>query len=91
MTAPRRVTIKDIAHAAGVSTAAVSQALRPHTNSNIKLQRETVERIRQVAQDLNYQPHAGARSIRSNSFGSIGYFAARTGVFTNSPGAILPV
>ncbi|RYD53930.1 MAG: LacI family transcriptional regulator [Verrucomicrobiaceae bacterium] len=89
MTSPRRITIKDIAHAAGVSTAAVSQALRPHTNSNIKLQKETVERIRQVAQDLNYQPHTGARSIRSNSFGSIGYFAARTGVFTNSPGGYL--
>ncbi|RYD20666.1 MAG: LacI family transcriptional regulator [Verrucomicrobiaceae bacterium] len=89
MTAPRRITIKDIAHAAGVSIAAVSQALRPHSNSNIKLQKETVERVRRVALELNYQPHTGARSIRSNSFGTIGYFAARTGVFTNSPGGYL--
>ena len=89
MTTPRRITIKDIARAAGVSTAAVSQALRPHANSNIKLQKETVERIRKVALEMNYQPHSGARSIRSNSFGTIGYFAARTGIFTNSPGGYL--
>ena len=85
MTPPRRATIKDIAQAAGLSTAAVSQALRPHPRSNIKLQAETVERVKRVASELNYQPHAGARSIRSNSFDSIGYFTAKTGLFVNSP------
>jgi LacI family transcriptional regulator len=81
----RRVTIKDIARDAGLSTAAVSQALRPHPNSNIKLQAETVERVKAVARELNYQPHAGARSIRSNSFSMIGYFIAKTGQLTNTP------
>jgi len=81
----RRITIKDIARAAGLSTAAVSQALRPHPHSNIKLQQETIERVRKVAADLNYQPHSGARSIRSNSFNTIGYFVAKTGLFTNTP------
>jgi LacI family transcriptional regulator len=81
----RRATIKDIALAAGLSTAAVSQALRPHPNSNIKLQAETIERVKRVASELNYQPHAGARSIRSNSFDTIGYFTAKTGLFVNSP------
>ena len=57
----RRATIKDIALAAGLSTAAVSQALRPHPNSNIKLQAETVERVKRIASELDYQPHAGAR------------------------------
>lgn len=85
MPSPHRATIKDIAHAAGLSTAAVSQALRPHPTSNIKLQAETIERIRQVASELNYQPHAGARSIRSNTFDTIGYFTAKTGLFVNSP------
>lgn len=89
MTAPRRTTIKDIARVAGVSTAAVSQALRPHPESNIKLPPETVERIKEVARQLDYQPHSGARSIRSNSFDTIGYFAARTGLLTNSPGGYL--
>ena len=81
----RRATIKDIAQAAGLSTAAVSQALRPHPNSNIKLQAETIDRVKRVASELNYQPHAGARSIRSNSFDTIGYFTAKTGLFVNSP------
>ena len=80
MIPPRRTTIKDIARTAGVSTAAVSQALRPHPKSNIKLPPETVERIKEVARQLDYQAHSGARSIRSNSFGTIGYFAARTGL-----------
>ena len=85
MTLPRRTTIKDIARTAGVSTAAVSQALRPQPKSNIKLQAETIERVKLVAQQLNYQPHSGARSIRSNSFSTIGYFVAKTGQFTNTP------
>ncbi|BCU77594.1 LacI family DNA-binding transcriptional regulator [Luteolibacter sp. LG18] len=79
------MTIKDIAQSVGLSTAAVSQALRPHPNSNIKLQAETVERVKSAAEKLNYQPHSGARSIRSNSFNSIGYFTAKTGQFTNTP------
>lgn len=89
MTTPRRTTIKDIARTAGVSTAAVSQALHPHPRSNIKLQSETVERIKEAARQLNYQPHSGARSIRSNSFDTIGYFAARTGLLTSSPAGYL--
>lgn len=89
MTPSRRSTIKDIAKAAGLSTAAVSQALRPHPNSNIKLQAETIERVKRVAVELNYQAHAGARSIRSNSFDTIGYFTAKTGLFTSSPAGYL--
>lgn len=85
MAPPKRITIKDIAHSAGLSTAAVSQALRPRANSNIKLQQETIERVRRVAAELNYQPHSGARSIRSNSFNAIGYFVAKAGQFTNTP------
>lgn len=89
MTSPHRITIKDIAREAGVSTAAVSQALRPQSKSNIKLHADTIERVRSVALKLNYQAHSGARSIRSNSFNTIGYFAARTGLMTNSPGGYL--
>jgi LacI family transcriptional regulator len=85
MSPARRTTIKDIARTAGLSTAAVSQALRPHPDSNIKLQAETIERVKKVALELNYRPHSGARSIRSNSFSTIGYFVAKTGQFTNTP------
>ena len=85
MTSPRRTTIKDIARVAGLSTASVSQALHPHPNSNIKLHPETVERVKAVADRLNYRPHAGARSIRTHSFNTIGFFIAKTGLFTNTP------
>ncbi|MEO5916811.1 MAG: LacI family DNA-binding transcriptional regulator [Luteolibacter sp.] len=85
MSVSRRVTIKDIARSAGLSTASVSQALSPRQNSTIKLQPETVERVRAVARKLNYQPHSGARSIRSNSFNTIGYFVAKTGAYTSTP------
>jgi DNA-binding LacI/PurR family transcriptional regulator len=81
----KRATIKDIARLAGVSTAAVSQALRPSANSNIKLQEETIERVKSVAQKLNYRPHSGARSIRSRQFGTLGYFVAKNGLFTHTP------
>jgi LacI family transcriptional regulator len=85
MSSSSKITIKDIARAAGLSTAAVSHALRPRPNSTIKLQEETIERVRKVALQMNYQPHSGARSIRSNSFNTIGYFVAKTGQFTNTP------
>jgi LacI family transcriptional regulator len=85
MLLPHRATIKDIAKAAGVSTAAVSQALRPQSKSNIKLLPETVERVKKAAQQLNYRPHSGARSIRSNKFGTIGYFSAKRGLYTPTP------
>lgn len=81
----RRITIKDIARTVGLSTATVSQALRPQPKSNIKLPPDTVARVKAAAVELNYQPHAGARSIRSNSFSTIGYFVAKTGQFTNTP------
>lgn len=89
MNPPRRVTIKDIAKAAELSTAAVSQALRPQAKSNIKLHPATIQRVRDVARKLNYQPHAGARSIRSNRFNTIGYFSTKTGLYTNSPDGYL--
>ncbi len=85
MSISRRTTIKDIARTAGLSTAAVSQALRPQPKSNIKLQAETIDRVRKIAVELNYQPHSGARSIRSNSFSTIGFFVAKSGPFTNTP------
>lgn len=85
MTAPRRITIKDIARAAGLSTAAVSQALRPQPGSNIKLHEETIERVRLIARQMNYRPHSGARSIRTNRFNTIGYFAAKSGLILSTP------
>ena len=52
-------SIKDIARKTGVSHSTVSRAL--HKSPLISL--ETAERIRQVAQEMGYQPSAAARSL----------------------------
>lgn len=55
-------TIKDIAKITGYSHSTVSRALR----ANSLISRETTERIRQVAQEMGYQPSAAARSLKTN-------------------------
>lgn len=73
----RRVTIKNLAEDLGLSVGAVSQALNPRENINIKLKPETVARVRAYANQLNYRPHAGASSIRSKHFSNIGYLVIK--------------
>jgi LacI family transcriptional regulator len=82
----RRVTIKDLAESLGLSVGAVSQALNPRENINIKLKPETIARVRKYANQLNYRPHAGASSIRSKHFSNIGYMVAK-----DDPNAMEPV
>lgn len=73
----RRVTIKNLAEDLGLSVGAVSQALNPRENINIKLKPETVARVRAYANQLKYRPHAGASSIRSRHFSNIGYLVIK--------------
>lgn len=68
----QRVTIKDVAQAAGVSTQTVSRVinLRPDVSP------ETKERVQKVIDDLGYSPNVIARSLvrgRSNTLGVVGY------------------
>src|ERR1700726_2159281 len=63
-----RVTITDVAGAAGVSKTAVSFAF----NSPEKLGQATVERVLQVAHDLGYTPHPAARALSMRRSGTIG-------------------
>jgi LacI family transcriptional regulator len=68
----RRVTIKEVAQAAGVSTQTVSRVLndRPDVSS------ETRERVRAIITTLGYSPNILARSLiqgRSNTLGVVGY------------------
>lgn len=55
----RRVTIKDIARAAGVSVTTVSDSL----SGNGRLPAETRQRVRDIADKLGYRPSAAARSL----------------------------
>ncbi|MDF2580350.1 MAG: LacI family transcriptional regulator, partial [Microbacterium sp.] len=65
----RQVTLKDIALRAGVSTAAISQAL----NDRGSLRPETRERIKAIAAELGYQPNKYAAALRSGRTMSVGF------------------
>lgn len=57
------VKIKDVANAAGVSTATVSRVLanKPHVRAEVK------KHVLAVVKKLNYQPNRVAQSLRSNT------------------------
>ncbi|WP_027184946.1 LacI family DNA-binding transcriptional regulator [Desulfovibrio inopinatus] len=57
------VKIKDVADAAGVSTATVSRVLaqKPYVSEEVK------KRVMEVVKKLNYQPNRAAQSLRANT------------------------
>lgn len=63
-----RVTIADVASAAGVSKTAVSFAF----NNPERLGQLTLERVLRVAQDMGYAPHPAARALSLRRSGTIG-------------------
>lgn len=65
------VTIKEVAKAAGVSSAAVSRVLHGR-GGNIRVSEARAEQIRKAAADLQYVPNALARSLRINRTHTIG-------------------
>lgn len=69
----QRVTMHDVATAAGVSQATVSIALSGKSGSRVSA--ETVHRIQAVAEDLGYRTNAYARSLRSGRSGMIGFIS----------------
>ncbi len=70
----KRVTIRDVARAAGVSVGAASTALS-NTRSNVALSKETRERVRRVAVELRYRPLAAARAMAGMQVHTIGVLA----------------
>jgi DNA-binding LacI/PurR family transcriptional regulator len=66
----KRVTIRDVADAAGVSPAAVSYALR-----GIQVSGETQQRVRKVADELGYEANPIARALASGRTGMVGILA----------------
>jgi LacI family transcriptional regulator len=63
----KRVTIREVADAAGVSPAAVSYALR-----GIQVSEETQERVRRVADQMGYEANPIARALASGRTGMVG-------------------
>ena len=64
----RYVRLKDIAERTGVSVNTVSRALKGKGD----ISQDTAQRIRNVAEELGYVPHAGAVSLRSKTTKTIG-------------------
>ena len=62
-------TIKDISREAGVSKSLVSRALRGEG----AVKESTRERIREVAAELGYRAHAGARAMAGRRTGTFGF------------------
>jgi transcriptional regulator with XRE-family HTH domain len=56
---PGRTTIKDVARAAGVSTATVSNVI----NNTGKFSRATKEKVRAAIQRINWEPNINARNL----------------------------
>ncbi len=68
----KRVTIKEVAKAAGVSTQTVSRVL----NDRADVSEETREKIRALIAEMGYSPNILARSLiqgRSHTIGVVGY------------------
>lgn len=63
------VTIRDVARAAGVSTATVSYVL----NNSRRVSEETRQRVLQAARHLSYRANITARNLQANETRLIGY------------------
>ena len=70
----KKTTIKDIANVLNISAAAVSKAL--HNDSRIS--EKTKKAVRQVAENLNYQPNHLASALRSGKSKLVGVIVPRT-------------
>lgn len=67
----KRVTIKDIAIAAGVSTATVSHVL----NGTAPISEETTARVLKAVEKANYEPNIVARNLRKQESRTIAFIA----------------
>ena len=65
-----RTTMEDVARAAGVSRTTVSFVL--NNRDGARIAPETRERVQQVAAELGYRPHGGARALASRRSSLIG-------------------
>ncbi|MBO0594397.1 LacI family DNA-binding transcriptional regulator [Nesterenkonia sp. E16_7] len=65
---PARATIVDVARAAGVSRQTVSNAI----NSPERVSPDTLSRVLQVVEELNYRPSSAARTLRHQRAGAVG-------------------
>lgn len=73
----RRVTLTDIAERAGVHPSTVSRALDPSSSHRVSAQ--TVNLVRQIADELGYRPDVIARGYREGTTATFGVVVADLG------------
>ena len=66
-----RISLKDIANRAGVSTSLVSFVLNGKQKQH-RIKDEVAQRIKEIAKELNYKPNAAAKSLRNGRSRTIG-------------------
>ncbi|SHG33042.1 transcriptional regulator, LacI family [Flavobacterium fluvii] len=71
----RKTSLKDIANKVGVSTSLVSYVLNNKDKEN-RVGKETADKIRKAAKELNYFPNLNARSLKTNISHTIGLIVA---------------
>ncbi len=71
----KRVSLKDIANKVGVSIALVSYVMNGQEKEK-RVGSEVVKKIRQAAEELNYQPNQIARSLRTGATKTLGLIVA---------------
>ncbi|MGG2408646.1 LacI family DNA-binding transcriptional regulator, partial [Aeromonas veronii] len=69
--------IFDVAQLAGVSIKTVSRVVNCESN----IRPETMEKVNRAIEMLGYEPHHGARLMRSGKSGQIGFI---TGLFSDA-------
>lgn len=74
MSKPKKTKLKDIAKEANVSIASVSYVLNGQHLDRIK--KETIERIKEAAERLNYRPNHFAKGLRTKKSYAIGVVLA---------------
>ncbi len=75
----RRVTQMDVARRAGVSRATVSNVITNRSGGNVPITEETRRRVLEAVEELGYQPHAAARTLRSGLTHTIGLLVPDAG------------
>lgn len=70
----KKITLKEVAAKAGVSTALASYVLNNKLSARIN--KDTAEKIKKAASDLNYQPNRIARSLKLQKTNTIGLIVA---------------
>jgi LacI family transcriptional regulator len=71
----KKISLKDIASKAGVSTALVSYVLNGKEKES-RVGHEIAKKIKEIARELNYQPNHLAKSLRSGKTHTIGLVIA---------------